>query len=301
MLWLIITLLSYFILAGVYLVDKYLLISRIPSPKIYTFYVGILGLLILLVIPFIDFYLPALFQLILSLATGFLFSFSLFWFYKSLSLFEASRIVPVFGALVPLFTFLLTLIFSREPITFFDLLAFFLLVLGTFLISLEKEKRINWSSLKFSSLGALFFAFYMVLSKKVYLQQPFLNGLIWIKIGGFLFSLILFIFSSEVRKSLLKVKKELFPKKTITIFIANQIFGGGATLLQNWAIALAPVIYVPMITALQGVQYAFLLLLVILVSLKFPQILREEISSFMIFQKLIAIILIALGIALLVL
>jgi len=76
--------------------------------------------------------------------------------------------------------------------------------------------------------------------------------------------------------------------------------GAGANILQNWAIALAPLAFVAVISALQGVQYVFLLIFAVLLSLKSPQILKEEISRKILFQKVIAILLIAGGLTLLV-
>ena len=55
MTWLLITLTSYLIFAVVFLIDKYLLVSSIRNPKVYAFYIGVLGIGGLLLIPFIDF------------------------------------------------------------------------------------------------------------------------------------------------------------------------------------------------------------------------------------------------------
>ena len=58
MTWLVAALSTYLILAIVFLVDKYLLTQRIPNPKVYSFYVGGLGVLALVLIPFVDFSVP---------------------------------------------------------------------------------------------------------------------------------------------------------------------------------------------------------------------------------------------------
>jgi len=57
--------------------------------------------------------------------------------------------------------------------------------------------------------------------------------------------------------------------------------------------------YVPVIHALNGTQYVFLFIFSIFLSLKFPQILKEEISKEVLFQKIIAILLIGGGLTLL--
>lgn len=300
MLWLIVAISAYLILAVVYLVDKYLLTGPIPSPKVYAFYVGILGLFVLLLIPFVGFSLPGIFQIFLSLASGASFVYGLYWFFRGLRLFEPSRIVPAVGGIMPLFSFLLIFIFSRGQETFssWELLAFVLLILGSVLITYEKSKAVSRKSFRISLVAAFFVAFYFVSAKYVYLGQPFWSGFIWIRIGGALIALI-FLFSQEVRNGLFR-QRISFQKKTAAIFLSNQAAGAGANILQNWGIALAPlVIHVAFINALQGIQYVFLLIFTILLSLKFPRILKEEISKEVIFQKVVAILLVGAGLALL--
>ncbi len=306
MLWLIAALSAYFILAVVFLVDKYLLAGPIPSPKVYAFYVGILGAFALALIPLVGFSFPGTFQIILSFLAGSFFILGLFWFYKALSLFEPSRVVPAIGGILPMFTFTLVYIFSRgeELPTLANFLSFLLLILGSVLIAYERSKKVTRRSLLISVLAAFFLALCFVLSKYVYLAQPFWSGFIWIRIGGVLAALCLFVFLKEVRNEIfarLSFSSKNFggPKKTAGLFLLNQAMGGGANILQNWAIALVPLALVAVINALAGVQYAFLLVLAVLLSVKFPKILNEEISKEIIFQKVIAVLLIGAGLAIL--
>jgi len=300
MLWLTITILAYFILAIVFLVDKYLLTGSIPNPKVYAFYVGTLGILVLVLAPFVGFYIPEKSQIALSLLAGAVFVYGLFWFYKTLQLFEASRVVPAIGGLTPLFTFGLIYLFTlgQEILSPKGFMAFILLVLGSILINLKKEKLINLKSFKFSILTAFFFSLAFVLTKYIYLVQSFWNGFIWRSIGGFLMAACFFTFFPEIKKEIFR-KREKFQKKTAVVFLSNQTAGAGAAILQNWAIFLAPLAYVPVIHALNGTQYVFLFIFSIFLSLKFPQILKEEISKEVLSQKIIAILLIGGGLILL--
>lgn len=300
--WLLITISSYLILAIVFLVDKYLLTTSIPNPKVYTFCVGTLGILVLLIAPFVGFYIPETPQIILALLAGALYIYALFWFFKSLRLFETSRVVPAIGGMTPLFSFGLIYILSsgKEILSFSEIIAFILLILGSILITLERKKLITFKSLQFSVLTAFLFSLGLVLVKYVYLAQPFWNAFIWMRIGGFLLALGFFIFAPEIKRGIFR-KKEYFPKKTALIFLSNQAAGAGANILQNWAIFLAPLIYVPIINALAGTQYLFLFIFAIFLSLKFPKILKEEVSKKIIIQKIIAILLIGTGLVLLVL
>ena len=307
MLWLIVAISAYLILAVVYLVDKYLLVGPIPNPKVYAFYVGILGLFVLLLIPFVGFSLPGIFQIFLSLASGASFVYGLYWFFRGLRLFEPSRIVPAVGGIIPFFSFLLIFIFSRGQETFssWELLAFVLLILGSVLITYEKSKAVSRKSFRISLVAAFFVALHFVSAKYVYLGQPFWSGFIWIRIGGFLMAIFFLLFTREIRQEIftrLNFSSKNFggSKKTAAIFLSNQAAGAGANILQNWGIALAPlVIHVAFINALQGIQYVFLLIFTILLSLKFPRILKEEISKEVIFQKVVAILLVGAGLALL--
>lgn len=300
--WLLIAISSYLILAIVSLVDKYLLTRSIPNPKVYTFYVGTLGILVLLIAPFVGFYIPEIPQIILSLLTGAIYIYALFWFFKSLHLFETSRIVPAIGGITPLFSFGLIYIFSsgKEILSLSEIIAFVLLISGSILITMRRKKLITLKSLQFSVLTAFLLSLAFVLTKYVYLGQPFWNAFIWLRIGGFIMALIFFIFIPEVKKEIFQ-KREYFSKKTTVIFLSNQVAGAGSNILQNWAIFLAPLAYIPIINSLAGVQYVFLLAFAVLFSVKFPKILKEEISKEIIFQKIIAILLIGTGLVLLVL
>ncbi|XOB41486.1 MAG: hypothetical protein ACKKMS_02060 [Candidatus Nealsonbacteria bacterium] len=298
--WILIAISAYFILAIVFLVDKYLLVGPIPNPKVYTFYIGTLGIFVLILVPFVGFYIPELPQIILSLSAGAIFIYGLFWFYKALRDFEASRVVPAIGGILPLFTLGLVYIFSagKETLGYFEFFAFILLILGSILITYERSKKISFQSLRISAIAAFFLALSFVLTKYVYLAQPFWSGFIWIRIGGFLMAIFSFLLFKEIREEIFK-KKVSFKKRTIGIFLSNQAMGAGAGILQNWAIFLAPLVYVAIINALQGIQYAFLLVFIIFLSLKFPKILKEEISRKLLLQKIIAILLIGGGLVLL--
>jgi len=298
--WFLIIVLSYLILAVVVLVDKYLLTSSAVDPKVYAFYVGLLSALILVIIPFIDFYIPKTSQLILALLAGAVYTYALFWFYKSLNVFEASRIVPAISGLIPLFTYGLVYFISsgRETLSFSEIMAFILLIMGSILITHEKGKSITKKSIQFSVITAFLLSSSFVLMKYVYLGQSFWNGLVWMKIGGFLMAVAFFFLYKDIREEIFR-KKENLQKKTMGIFILNQGAGGVAGILQNLAVALAPLSYIAVINALQGIQYVFLLIFTVLISIKFPQFLKEEISKEIILQKIIAILLVGGGLVML--
>ena len=141
------------------------------------------------------------------------------------------------------------------------------------------------------------FALSFILAKFVYLAQPFWSGFIWMRIGGFLVVLC-FLFSKEVREGLFK-KQVGLKLKTMVLFLGNQGVAAGGFVLQNWGIALAPLVFLPFVNALEGTKYLFVLIFAVLISVKFPQLLREEVSRRVILQKVVAILLIVSGLFLL--
>jgi drug/metabolite transporter (DMT)-like permease len=296
MTWLFVTILAYFLFALANLIEKYLLKASLPNPKVFTFYVGIMAILVLVFVPFGFLKIPKLSLIFLAMIAGIIRIFSLFFLFLGLKNFEVSRIAPAIGGLVPIFTLVFTYFLGGKT-EIPQIFALIFLIFGSILIVFEKEKLITVESLKISGSSAFLFSLSFVLSKFVYLAQPFLSGLIWIMLGQFL-GAIFFLFSKEVREEIFK-KKEILERKTATIFLFDQAIGALAFVLQNFAVALAPFGFLAFINALEGTKYLFLLIFSILLSLKFPQILKEEISRKILIQKIVAIFLIGIGLAIL--
>ncbi len=296
--WILIILFAYFLLALGTLGDRYLLLGP-PNPKDYSFYVGMLGILVLLLIPFTGFSLPGLGQFFLALLAGAFFILAIFSFYTALENFEASRVIPAIGALVPIFTLALIFLFSPGKILEArQFIALILLILGSILATFQKGKKISLKSFLISALTAFLLSLTFLSSKFVYLNQPFWSGFILIRVGAFLAALF-FFFSKGLREEIFK-KKYNFTKKTGLIFVGNQILGGLALILQNWTIALVPLSLLPFINALEGTKYVFLLIIAFLVSSKFPALLKEHFSKEIVGQKILATLLIVIGIFLIV-
>jgi len=293
--WLVIIILSYLLFALAALGDRYLLLGP-PNSKTYSFYVGVLQILVLVLIPFVGFSIPGLLPILFCLLTGAMYIFALLGLFEGLENFEASRIIPAIGGFLPLFTVGLTYLFSgeKELLGIREMLPFILLVMGSIFISYNPEKKISFKSLQISAITAFLFSLVFVLTKHVYLMLPFWTGFIWIRIGIFLIALF-FLFFEDIRKEIFS-PKFTFNKKILILFLGTQGVGAGASILQNWAVALAGFAYLSIINALQGLQYSFLFILVLLISLKSPKVLKEEISKRILFQKIFAILLIGLGI-----
>jgi hypothetical protein len=300
MLWLVITISAYFFLAVVSLFDRYFLVGSIPNPKVYAFFVGILGALLALFLIPIGITFPELAPVfLLGVGAGFVRIFAILFLAQSIVGSEVSRAVPAIGGFLPIFSFLLFFLFlpSQEILNEFQVIAFLLLILGSVLISLKEFslRFFSFQNLKYPIVASFLFATAYFLGKILFLQTDFLNGAFLILLGGGLGALS-FLFLSEARKSILHQK---ITQKMSGLFIVGQIFGVLGVGALYYAIFLAKPFQVPLINALEGLRYVFLLFFVFLVGLKFPKILKEEISRKILFQKILAILFIGGGLALL--
>src|SRR3989338_11518184 len=196
--WLSIALFAYFLNAIAMVIDKTLLKKEIKNPFVYTFYIAGLGAaLIILAIPIalifkLSLVWPGASQFWISMLAGAAFSIGLFLMFIALKREDASRLLPVIGGLTPIFVLILAYFFINESLVSRQILAFILIIIGTFLISLEFKKhniqfrKILWLALP----AALFFGLSYVLTKDVYNHQPFISGFIWTRLGALIVVLL---------------------------------------------------------------------------------------------------------------
>jgi len=299
--WLIIAITSHFLTAIVFVIDKFIVSKTVLRPTVYSFYVGILGGLTILLFPF-GFNLIPLGQIIISFIAGFLFILATLFFYKAVQMTEVSKIVPIIGGAIAIFTLILTYLFLDERLTFYQFIAFFLLVFGGIIILWPKGNIINGKIIKaldikkllFAFLAALFFAGSYVLTKLIFTEQPFINGFIWIRLGGVLGACLLLVLPRN-RRIILNVSK-VIKVKTVGLSVFSKSLSAFSFVLLNYAIFLGSV---TLVNALQGVQYIFLLIMAFFLSAKFPQIIKEQIGQGVIFKRVIGILFIFAGLIIL--
>ena len=291
--WITIVLAGHFLNALAFLMDKFLLTKKIPSPFVYAFFIGALGILGLILIPF-GFFVPSSMAIALALISGATFIIALVFFFAGLKENEASRVVPLTGGFVPAFTFVLAYLFLAERLGIVEISAFAALVAGGVLITIEKKGRGSFKGYIYAIIAALIFAISYVIAKYVYDELGFVNGFIWSRMGGFLMALS-FLLIPSARKGIFNQPKQKNQASTAILFFTGQIAGALGFLLVNYAISLGSV---SLVNAMQGAQYAFLLIMIILIAKKFPKLMSEKLTGAVLVQKIFAIILISIGIGL---
>jgi drug/metabolite transporter (DMT)-like permease len=309
--WLIVALFSYFLLAVANLVDKFLVEKVLGSARAYTFVVCVMGVLVFLAAPWFLSW-PGWLIFSYNIFLGALFFLAILFLYASLRRGEASQVLVLIGGSTPIFSIPLSFWLLGDSFSQQQLLAVLFLIAGLLIIAfLPKEKKDFWQkifsklslnqkktslSIFLAILSGFTYALFFVGSKMVYQNQEFLSAFMWIRLGSAFFALFI-LFSARARKEV----RELFIKKpkrsqNQALVIGNQSLGALGFILQNYAIYLGPV---AIINALQGVQYAWIIVLGTLTSLFAPKILKEDISKKVLLRKFLAVIIIGTGLYLL--
>ncbi|PIP29612.1 hypothetical protein COX27_00485 [Candidatus Kuenenbacteria bacterium CG23_combo_of_CG06-09_8_20_14_all_36_9] len=314
--WLLITLLAYFLNAVAMVTDKALLKkNKIEHPFVYVFYIAALGcLLMLFLIPF-GLKIPDGLTILVSLFAGATFVWALLLMFSALKKDEASRVNPMVGGLTPIFVFLFAWYILEEKLNCDQYAGLIFLIIGSLLIALDFHKHgaLTWLKKKLGfkpkfSLpqikktiwlvlpSAALFGVSSVLTKLVYSQIQFLTGFIWTRAGS-LIAVILLLFipaNFQAVKASFKSNKNNASqtKKTGAMFLLGQACGGSSAILQQYAIFLGSV---TLVQALQGIQYVFIFIFAVLLTTFLPKIIKEEMTKEILMQKIIAIILIIIG------
>lgn len=298
-LWILITIVAHLLYAVVSIIDKHLVSNTALNPIVYTFYSGIFQILFLLLIPVFGFNMPEITLFILGVLNGCLFILALLIFYKALKLSEASRVIPIIGAAIPIFTVFMSYFILGEFLSITQFIAFAFFIIGGFILSLKVNNGI-FSLIKgflFAILAGFLFALYYTIVKYLYLHLSFFDGFILLQIGGFLGASLLLI-TRKNRQKIFFISK-IVNKKTAYLFIPNKIIATIATILLFYAISIEES-KISIINSLQSVQYVFLVIFAFILSKKLPHLYNEQIEKKVIMRKLLAISLIGIGLVLLV-
>ncbi len=295
--WIILAIFAYFLNAIVSVLDKHFVSKTELKPVAYAFYSGFFPVAAVLLIPF-GFVLPEAKYLFAGFAGGATFVFALVMLYSAIKISEASRVIPAVGSLMSVFTFLMALIFLGERLAANQIAAFIFFIIGGGLLFLKFDhKNIEIAGgIGFAAMAALLFAVSSVLAKAVYLNAAFLSGFIIIQIGSFLGASALLL-SSKNRKEILAAPKAAGKEKEILYLgIPNKFMAAAAAILLSYAVSLGSV---TIINSLQAVQYVFVLVFSVFLSKKYPLFFKEQSGIRIIRQKILAISIISIGLALL--
>jgi len=291
--WLLITIFAYAFNSLSLLINKFLLTKKIKNSAVYAIFTCLLMSLAMFLLPF-DWRAPTGYEFLIEVISGFLFGLGVYFMFSALKAGETSRVIPILGGIQPLIVLPVAWFWLGEAVSPRFLVALFLIIAGTVLISYgggKIEKRAYW----WSVLSALFFAFSVVTLKAAFNSQAsFITPFALSRLGSILLGLILLLWPKNLRDIVKELKTP--NKQSGGLFVVSQLAGGLSALLLNLAFAIS-VGVTALINALQGLQYVFLLLAIIILSRKFPSVLKEDIKTKILIQKILATGLIIIGLA----
>lgn len=299
--WLVITVIAYFLVALEVILDKFLLSSkRVSHPAIYAFYSGALSLFAVVFIPFgVHWLSPRL--MVLSLLAGAVFTYGILALFFAIKENEASQVMPVVGAMIPLTTFFLSWLFLKERLAEIQIWGVALLILGGLLISfdlpLKIKKKKFFAGFELSVLAGFLLAVAFTSFKHFFDKNNFITVFTWTRVGLFVGALSLLL-EPEWRRIIMGSlggfkggQKE--NHQTGALFVLNKILGGVGSILTNYAIKLGSV---TIVNALVALEYGFIFIFSLFFSIWFPVAFKEKRTWPDMAQKIISIIIITSGI-----
>ncbi len=296
---------AYFILAFTNLFDKFLVDNILKSSRVYTFLVSFLGLLSFFLAPWFLKW-PGTLWFLFFIFSGALFSLALLFLFESLIRGEASRVLLIIGGSTPVFSLFFSYIFFKELISGLQLIGFILLIIGIFIMAFLPLKNNWWESfvikLGFRNdkrkggyiiaiLSGLFYSLYFISTKYAFNHFEFFNVFLWTRLGA-CFLVLFFLLHNNTRGFILKMFRSKKETKGGYLVFVNQLFGSLGFVLQNYAISLGPV---ALINAMQGFQYALILILGFLFSIFAPSLVKEDFSKLVLIRKVLAILVVVVG------
>jgi len=303
--WLAVALTAYLILAVVNLLDKFLVDRVLPSSRAYAFVACVLGLLLFLIAPWFLAW-PGWLLFLFNLVNGALFAIALWLLYEALRRGEAARTLVVVGGLTPVFSLLFSILFFKEQFSASEWAGLAAILAGVAIIAFlpvaHSYLHRIWSRLRFApnfragglwvAVGAaLAYSLYFLSTKQAYAGQEFMSAFLWTRLGAALF-VLLFLIKGSDRAAIRSLWSPSESGDSRWLVLLGQSLGSLGFVLQNYAIFLGSVV---LVNALQGAQYAFILILSTALALLAPQLLRETFSWNIMLRKAAAVAAIAGG------
>ena len=291
MVWVFLAIGSHFFWAIENVMSKYMVEKRIKNPYVFIIILSLMEFLIVLLIPFVDFFVPAWSLLLLLVVTGFIYFFGGLPYIKALQAEEVSRI-NILWNLIPFLTLFLGY-FIGDRLNWQEFGALIMLVAGAVLASIHAGAE-KWRFSKafwLMVLSCVCFSFYGIILRYLVQRMPFSVVFIWVLIFNSLAALL-----SLLRKGLRQEFKETVRVITSKLWVV--LFGVAliallGVFMNQWALSLkqASLVY-----SFEGVQTIFVFIIVILLTIFAPRFIKEEIDKKNIILKLLALVFIVFGI-----
>ena len=231
-------------------------------------------------------------SLLCVLLSSFVYILATFFYFKALEKNDASIVVVMFQ-LIPVFSYILALIFFKENLALQQIIGSILIILSAVLISFDFEERNNkskWLALILMALSSLLYATYFFLFDIGIRNSSYNSCAFWLQIGFLIQGIILICFKNY-RSTFIKAIKNN-GQKYFSLNITNEVINLIANLLVNFANVTIPL---ALVNVLNGFQGAFVFILGFIGVKLLPKYFKENISKKIVVQKVSCIIISIVG------
>ena len=270
-------------------VDKLILSKYNINVTILTLYSGIFAFVIgLIVLLFTGLYVVDQKSTLILVASGFFGIFSLFTYFKALTHDEGSRVGSLFQ-FIPVIVLVLSFIFFGEKLQLKQYIGSALIILAGFFLALQKTDRgivkLN-KAFWLMILSSLFSAFVYVLFKFGVKQAGFWGSLPYEGFGSGLGTISILMYRNNFKMAIKYTKKHM-SQKILIYMTAVEFLARVSRYVLFFALTLIPA---SIASVLMGFQPFFLLIIGIILSLWFPNLMKEVVTKKTVGLKILATI-----------
>lgn len=294
MFWIIPGILSHLLWAFENIGDKYILEHRIKNPYVYLMLFVFTSIAVVGVAPVVNLRLDySAFWLLLS--AGMLYFYGGMAYVKAMQSEEATR-VNIWWSFIPIMSLGLGWFLFDETLASSQMLAVGILVFGAVVASFHARSGafVLSKAMWLMVLASFSFALYGVLIHEATADVSFMSAFVWTHLFQVVGAFSLFV-SKKIRNDFAETVRSSSPRLLALIFFIAAL-GHSGVLLNQWALSLTPA---ALVFSLEGLQMVFVFAIATFFSYFFPRIVKEEIDRKNIILKLIALVLMVAGLAVL--
>ncbi len=231
-------------------------------------------------------------SLIVVFLASFIFLMATYVYFKALDTNDTTIIVIMFQ-MIPVFSFILALIFFDEMLTFNQILGSIIIIVAAIIISIDfnnKESKFNLKALILMTLSSFLYSVYYILFDFAIRHDNYNVVAFWYQIGFLIMGIVLFCIKRFRNNFINAIKNN--GKKYFSLNALNELLALGANLLENYANVTIPL---ALANASTGLQCMFVFILGILGTKLLPKYFNEDLNKKTIIQKTICIIVSIVG------
>lgn len=275
--------------------EKYLVSKRFNNPFLYLLLAFWVGPVVLLLAPFINFYIPDLFIVAWIILAGVCYFVGCSFYIKAMQIEEVTRI-NIWWNLIPIFNLILGWSLIGEALNFREIAAFIILFVAALVASVHfQQAKLSVSkALVLMLFACLFISVTDVIIKYVLRFVPFSLTFVYLSLTLTISSFSYFL-SRKFRNDF-RVEKKNFGWKLVLLVIVITILSKIGLAFKVWALSLGPV---ALVASMEGFQAVFVFIIVGVLTFFVPRVVREEFDRKNLVLKLMALVLMLGGIVVL--